>query len=775
MRETPRILLGLASVLFIPMAGRAQEPEKPDPDKKAMQALLQKADEEYRVFFKRPEKAHEFWAAIKFEVEVGKFDLAALHLKQLLAKEPAEDTDKQLLRIEEAAGMSSFLKLQTIRKWSDHPPFQEEAEKNVKSLIDRLIAALDKHLGDPERINKFIKQLDAATPEERTFAFVQLKRSRERAVPFLVEALRLSVGSTLHGRIVEAMTLLDPDTVPAYLEVLKARDAKDAQELELRLTLLDILKRRADERAVPYLWHLSASKMYPLQLRQRAHELLAFLHGGADKLPQAKAALTELAERYYQHKVKMPPGKTVRIWPWDGTMLATKPIALTARQAEEFFGLRYAREALDLDPTYGPAQLAFLTLMLERTYDPIMDQALLKTPPPNLQQLMAAIDVDLIARVLERGLEEDNVPVILAAVQALGERADPVAAKVTAGGRPSGLLRALNYSDRRVQFAAVKALLRLPQATASARVVEILRRFLASADGSKILIVDAAKDKTAEIRKAVGAAGYTPVFVPSNREIFQQLAKSADFDAIVYFLTKGDKEWPYLLTQLRADMDSGQLPILLLAAKDKEEAAAKVAQRYRNVKVYPEVLATMPEEIKATVEGQIREASAAKISAEERAHLARAALDILWRMARGEYAGHDLRPAQDAVVAALEKPDMTLEALEILSRLPGQEPQVRLAAAAIDPKRGKERLPAAVELNRHVQKYGLMIDRAQIADLKLALKSAADDPALRTQLALVLGNLRTSSTATGLRLFEFRPDPPEAPPPPKKNDGKPKD
>src|SRR5947208_16974754 len=109
-------------------AVRAQDEEekKKDEEKAAMKALLQKADEEYRTFFRRPEKTPEFWAAMKFEIGLGKFDVAALHLKQLLAKEPAEETDKDLVRIEEVEGMAPFLRLQSIRKRSDSNQIHEE-------------------------------------------------------------------------------------------------------------------------------------------------------------------------------------------------------------------------------------------------------------------------------------------------------------------------------------------------------------------------------------------------------------------------------------------------------------------------------------------------------------------------------------------------------------------------------------------------------------------------------------------------------------------------
>ena len=45
-----------------------------------LNSLLDKAEEEYRTYFKRPESTIDFWVAIKFEIAVGKFDLAALHL-----------------------------------------------------------------------------------------------------------------------------------------------------------------------------------------------------------------------------------------------------------------------------------------------------------------------------------------------------------------------------------------------------------------------------------------------------------------------------------------------------------------------------------------------------------------------------------------------------------------------------------------------------------------------------------------------------------------------
>src|SRR5205823_13521835 len=192
---------------------------------------------------------------------------------------------------------------------------------------DKVSAAVEKSLSDPERIQKFIKRLDAPTPEERAFAFDQLYRSKERAVPYLVEALRTTFGKRLHERLVRAMLRLDSATLPPLFEVLKANDEKDAKDIELRMTLLDIIHQRDERRVIPYLWHLSSAKQYPDTVKKKAKAILSnYLKRDELNLPPAKVALTELAEEYYNHRFKFPPDKVVRLWPWDGNKLSVTPV-----------------------------------------------------------------------------------------------------------------------------------------------------------------------------------------------------------------------------------------------------------------------------------------------------------------------------------------------------------------------------------------------------------------------------------------------------------------
>ncbi len=272
-------LMSLMGVLVLAIAtARAQDDDKPDPGVEATRRLLQKAEEEYRLFIKRPVTILDYWAALKYEMQLGKFDLAGLHLKLLLDKyeKMPEEGSKELLRIEAAEGLAALLNLKNIKKWSDHPPFQKEGTENADKFIDRVTLAIEKQLSDPERIQKFIKRLDAATPEERAFVRLQLDKAGVRAVPYLVEALRVNFGKPLYDRVRNLMLEMDSAIVPGYLEVLRAHDAADASEIEPRMTLIKITLQRSDARMVPYLWHLASAPQYPEPVRREAQRRSAF-------------------------------------------------------------------------------------------------------------------------------------------------------------------------------------------------------------------------------------------------------------------------------------------------------------------------------------------------------------------------------------------------------------------------------------------------------------------------------------------------------------------
>jgi CheY-like chemotaxis protein len=712
-------------------------------------------EDDFRRFFKPPETAPEFWKALKFEISVGKFDLAANHLRGFAGKA----TEKDLLQIEEQEGMSAFLRLRSIPEGLRDPKERDALRKEVDQLIDKVSAALKKELTDPKRIGKFVKNL-SRSPEERAYALVQLQRSGAEAVPYLVAELQGTAGSSAHGAILSALVQLDDAIVPPLLAALDAKDP------DLQLDLLEVLRKRGQTSAVPALWYLSAGPAIPDVVRRKATETLSYLlETPPDKLPQAKAALTALAERYYQHQTKFVDPRRVVVWNWDGKKLALPPVTLSATQAEEYYGLRFARQALEIDPAYPPAQVVFLSLALDKAYGPVLDGPLGQKAPA-VKELLTSVNPDLVTTVLDRALTERRLPVILGAVQALGDLSEVSAVRASSSGAPGSLLKALNYPDRRVQFAAASAVLRMPGSPApgaSARVIEILRRAAASDPLPKILVGFFEQRRADLVRKTVEDAGYEAVVVHSGRDVLRRLKEASDIDVILIEHSLPLIEMPFLLAQLRSDIDYGLLPLLISAPPQRTLPLTRLAERYQNVWVVPEALTMAPESLKNALRQHVQEAAGRPFTEAERKEYSEKAMDLLAKLARGEIRGYSVQPAEGAIVKALRSNELAGPAIEALGRMPGRVPQRELAALVLDPARpGKLRSAAALELSRHIQKNGLVLNREQIKAV-YNLFNTAEDAQLKSSVAVVVGAMRPDAVQTGRRLQEYTPG--QTPPP----------
>ncbi len=268
--------------MFVALVIRAQATAQVDkaPPKQAAPAAraVDKEEEDYRRFFKKPTNTPEYWNALQFEMDVGKYDLAAVHLRNWLNYKP---TDADLVKLADEAGVAAFLRLRNVPKWSDDPKINKEAVNNVERLISRVTEAVKKVRGDPARIQTFIKNL-SASPEERAYALKELVKSGAVVVPYLIDALG-KADPDERVRLLDALRRLGPDTIEPMIAAL---DSKDSM---LKVDLIRIFMRRYAIQVVPYLWFLSASPSQSDEVRQQATAALSyFLQIPAGKLPSAR-------------------------------------------------------------------------------------------------------------------------------------------------------------------------------------------------------------------------------------------------------------------------------------------------------------------------------------------------------------------------------------------------------------------------------------------------------------------------------------------------------
>jgi CheY-like chemotaxis protein len=691
-----------------------------------------------RQFYKKPETTGELWRYMNHEIELGHFKLAAEYLKGFVAKNPSEE---ELLKIQETEGNSAFARLLAI----------PELQADAKPLVDRVSDVLQKHLSDPGRLNRLIKNLGEG-PEEREYSEAQLRRSGSAAVPALMQALLDTTNDPAqHSAILSAVSNLGKNAMPPVYAALNAPDAT------LRSELIETFRRKGDTDAVPHLWYFSAASGQPESIRKQAAETLAALRGVTPSLlPPAKVALVQEADKYYQHQVPLADPSGVRVWHWEGKKLIRD--VLTASQAEEYYGLLAARQALEIDPSYRPAQIAFLSIALDKAFEHGgLDQPLSKSSP-DVKDLLSSVSSELLIAVLNRALAEHRLSVILAATRGLGDLAEVRAAKQSPGGSPPVILRAMFYPDQRVQIAAADASLRIPvtaSPTASARVVEILRRTIGGDELRKVLVADMNEDRANAVAAAVKKAGFEPVVVRTGKEVLRRLTRASDVEAVLIDADTPDPQLRYLLAELRADVNAGLLPIIITVAPDRVERLQRLAAPYRNVWVM--AATTDSEALKATFSQRIAEAMGKPLSDAERRDYAALAMEWLVRIARGELQGYDVRPAEAAILQAIQNKELANRAIEAAGRLPGRQAQHALASVALDPNQPAAlRSEAAVELTRHIQQNGLVLTSKEIKGFEDNF-AAAKDPKLKANLALVVGSTHPDAIRTGERLRQFAP------------------
>ena len=252
-----RLTLGVGVLIAVLLRVPAQDqapPVKAEPPRKA-----EPKKENYREFFKVPETTDDFWHALQFELEVGRYELAAKLLHGLVTHNP---TDEDLLQIAEKDGMPAFLRLRIVPKWSDDPKIHAQAIKDADILSDRVGKAMEKILGDQKRIAKLIQNLTGDN-EEKSFAARELYRSRALAIPLLIAQLRTADGEE-RAAILELLPRLAPETVSPLTAALAIPDDR------LRLDLIDVLLKRDAKEAVPALWYLVGSS-HTLEVVRKAH------------------------------------------------------------------------------------------------------------------------------------------------------------------------------------------------------------------------------------------------------------------------------------------------------------------------------------------------------------------------------------------------------------------------------------------------------------------------------------------------------------------------
>ena len=239
---------------------------------------------------------------------------------------------------------------------------------------------------------------------------------------------------------------------------------------------------------------------------------------------QAKTPIRVLvddARKYVTHSYSFPEGRVV-VWTWrEGE--GPSPSVVAGAEAEAILGLRAARQALGIDPADLEAQASFAALTLGQAVDRVGLLAFENNPAagdPIALGTVLASGPRVMETVLRHALADRQSDLAAASALVLSRVADRDS--LTTGKRPLPLLEALSSPDRRVQFAAARALVEMQPRrpfAGSSRVVPTLAWFVADPTAPKAVVIDGNLDRGNRLAAGLRGLGIEVLLTARRRRL----------------------------------------------------------------------------------------------------------------------------------------------------------------------------------------------------------------------------------------------------------------
>lgn len=675
------------------------------------------------LFAREPRTPIELWDAADYLVRTGQAAKAVPYLEKF---QKAQPDDATYVAIRDRFGAGSFLRL-------DNDP---ATRPFARPLSDALAAASRRYATQPDRMARLIAEL-TESEEEQGYALRRLSEAGPYAVPPLIEALRgPGLSREDHDILVRNIGRLQPSAVPPLAAVL------DGTEPALAADAAAALGSIGDPSAVPFLTFAAASPTSPALVRAAAQSAIARLTGrpfSAQPRPPA-ALLTDAAWSYHRARVETPD-ETVVLWSWDDARKIPAPREVTPGEARSTLGLHFARQALRLDPANRSAQVAQLSLAIERAALRVGPESV---PAQDAATFTAATAAGpaLLAQVLDTAIADGKNDLAAVTVLALARVTDRAAlAHPTTGGDNHPLVRALSAPGRRTRFDAARAIVALAPDRpfpGSSLVVPVLARFAAAQAMPRAVVIDGNPNRGDLMAASLTSLGYLADLERTGRDGFLAAAAAADVELVLvsYDLHLGDWKLTDTLANLLSDARTRSVPIYVFGPYDV---------RYRRPNLehdFPGIKFLVPGE-PALIEGQLRGRPAA-LTAEERKGYAREAVALLARIAADPRSpmAVDLAAAEPIMSRALIDPETVHPAAAALAVLPSSEAQRSLLGMALDPSRPADlRVEVAGLLVTSIRRFHPLLTRHQEARLAQTLLQETE-PAVRAALTAVVDALR---------------------------------
>jgi HEAT repeat protein len=666
--------------------------------------------------------------------------LARRYVEKFLQSNPS---DAVLLEVRDKYGPGLFLRFA-------HSPDLQPAGARVAELTT---AVTRKRNEDTGYLDSLIRNL-GGPPEDRDTAQEMLENIGPTAVPRMLQHVASPQGTESAEVIVQSIMRIGPKVIPVLLGALESTNDS------VRIAAMQALGYLGAKNAVPYLFGPAFAEHQPTGVRHAARLALSRILG----LPTEKgdgpssfgaaAELRKVVRNALANRIVWPTTDGLTdLWTWNDEAKAVLHNHLPPPVASAYTALRLSRDALALSPENSETQ----ALLVASDFDwRAQAKAERSTPAVGANDTALTVGPDILGDVLSIGLKSGNAAVSVGALRALA--AVGVRHELYGSQEPrSPVLTALNDPNPEVQYAAAVAILQShpdQRFRGSQRVVEILTRAISGTHAPVAVVIDSNRERANEMAGLLTRIGFDAITAFTGREGFDL---AADRPNVVLAAVHANViRWPLsqTLSNLRADARTAQIPIVIYGPESVRQHVAGALTHYPRIDYLAE------SSTEARVESQVgpflkRALALAETPAsrEQRIANATAWLAQIARSNRTDVFPLDL--AENPLMALSTEGPTSANAMAALAAIPRGEVQKHFAQlASADRFDLAIRLDAAHQLAAHIQRFGLLLSRSEVAQLESALHDATN-PELATALSAAIGTLKPNSRRVADRLHKI--------------------
>jgi CheY-like chemotaxis protein len=711
-----------------PAKGQKQPAKKPAEPEKAKPAAAPAPEDSgvAAILATKPTTPAECTRAARTLSDLGRDDLAKDFLKKVI---DAKLDTQQLFDLSEECGSAVFIEL------AGRSGLLPEA----KTLGDAVLAAVRFQRQDPDRIAELIGQLRDPSPKKRTQAAIGLQEARGAAVGPLIGVLADLSRPAEHAGARAVLAGMGRSARDPLMAVVAGAGPK------LTVQAIEALAEMDDPKAAICLLAPYASPDSTAEVKAAAAAAIRRLGGRLPTRAEAARRLTDAARAYFDRRQPIDGGRDGRIdvWRWDMAKNRCVARSCTLDEAAGRMAFRWASEAFALAGNDSEADVLAAAAELDmRARENGLDRPL--PPIPHEAQFSAK----LVQKVLQYAMAHRRTAAAAAAARILG-RIGIATEVLYQGAAPAPLVVAVRDPDRRLQVAAVEAIVRLQpiRAFAGSSYVPDALAFLASAQGARRALVGSVGP--AEVRDLAGlvvAAGFEVDAFQTGRALVLQAGRSPDYELAMIDVTIDQPTILTVLQQLRRDPRTAALRVGLTARSGYFDQAERIARTDPRTKAF-----SRPRDAQASrwQAAQLETIDAADfVPAAVRLRQAGRALELLADLEQSPPGLYDLRRAEQSAIAAIDNPRLADKAVALLASANSPAAQRALVELASRPLRPMPLRQAAVEsFRRNTAKFGNLLSRDEILrQYRRYNESEKEDASSRRLLSLILDCLELAAT-----------------------------